>query len=59
MSAAGLPRVAWYVLLGPPRRYYRITSLVARCWVVAHDVDRHARFVDSIVQRARPQETSP
>ena len=61
MSAAGLlsSRVV-PSYSGPPRRYYRITSLgreVLGSWRATWTDTRG--FVDSIVQRARPQETSP
>lgn len=61
MSAAGLlsSRVV-PSYSGPPRRYYRITSLgreVLGSWRTTWTDTRG--FVDSIVQRARPQETSP
>ena len=45
---------------GPPRRYYRITPLgreVLGTWRATWTDTRD--FVDSIVQRARSQETSP
>lgn len=45
---------------GPPRRYYRITALgreVLGSWRATWADTRD--FVDSIVQRARTQETSP
>jgi len=61
MSAAGLlsSRVV-PSYSGPPRRYYRITSLgreVLGAWRATWTDTRG--FVDSIVQRARSQETSP
>ena len=61
MSAAGLlsSRVV-PSYSGPPRRYYRITSLgreVLGSWRATWTDTRD--FVDSIVQRARPQETTP
>lgn len=61
MSAAGLlsSRVV-PSYSGPPRRYYRITSLgreVLGAWRATWTDTRD--FVDSIVQRARSQETSP
>lgn len=61
MSAAGLlsSRVV-PSYSGPPRRYYRITALgreVLGSWRATWADTRD--FVDSIVQRARSQETSP
>ena len=61
MSAAGLlsSRVV-PSYSGPPRRYYRITPLgreVLDTWRATWSDTRD--FVDSIVQRARAQETSP
>jgi len=61
MSAAGLlsSRVV-PSYSGPPRRYYRITALgreVLGSWRSTWTDTRD--FVDSIVQRARSQETSP
>ena len=61
MSAAGLlsSRVV-PSYSGPPRRYYRITALgraVLGSWRATWADTRD--FVDSIVQRARTQETSP
>lgn len=45
---------------GPPRRYYRITSLgreVLKSWLATWATTRS--FVDSIVQEASPQEPAP
>jgi PadR family transcriptional regulator PadR len=61
MSAAGLLSsrvVPSYA--GPPRRYYRITSLgreVLAAWVATWSSTR--TFVDGVVRRTAPQETSP
>jgi len=61
MSAAGLlsSRVV-PSYSGPPRRYYRITSLgreVLKSWLATWATTRS--FVDSIVQEASPQEPAP
>jgi len=61
MSAAGLlsSRVV-PSYSGPPRRYYRITPLgreVLATWRATWAETRN--FVDSIVQRARTEETTP